>query len=295
MTRTHEDRVHETYLGLRLAMILLVGLLFASVAFQIVASDPTCLQGSISAYYYTAARPVFVASLCAVGACLVLYRGNTDNENILLDVSGFLAFIVAFVPTTVDTLCEASNVPTAEELSASVNNNVWVLLGLASLALLLGWRQAKIFKTSALDGPARWSLLVSGSALVVGVVFFLLGRDTFETAGHSLAAIALFVGFIAVVVVNAVGFEREKRQVAGVAPLVAARNRYGLVAGAMVVTLVLGGFGWIVRDSFVHWLFFLEAALIFEFGVFWLIQTFELQGKVTRHGPQSRLSTDAPN
>lgn len=53
--RTSSD-VISTYRYLRLAMILVVLLLGASVLWQTFSTDPFCLQESVSAYYYTAAR-----------------------------------------------------------------------------------------------------------------------------------------------------------------------------------------------------------------------------------------------
>lgn len=287
MPQTHDVNVSQTYLGLRLAMALLVGLLLASVIFQVISTDPTCLQRSISAYYYTSARPVFVASLCGVGALLIVYRGNTATENILLDFSGFLAFVVAFVPTKVDTTCEASNVPSPEELSSAVRNNVWLLLFVGVLASLLGWLLPKLFRASVepLDRFAKWSLMATVVGLGAGALFFAFWPEAFQSTGHGLAAFSLFAGIVSVVLVNAWGFESEK---GGAKLLTMFRNRYGAVAGVMVVTMALGGFGWLARESFIHWLFFLEAALILEFAVFWVIQTFELEGKVSRRTPKPR-------
>ena len=128
VTPESRESVDQTYRGLRAAMVLLVGLLAAAVVFEIVASalaGAVCLQPSISAYYYTPARPVFVAALSAVGAGLIIYRGTTPAENVLLDFAGFLAFIVSFVPTKIQPdACDATNVPSAAEISSAIANNV---------------------------------------------------------------------------------------------------------------------------------------------------------------------------
>lgn len=76
-------------------MVLLVVLLFTSVAILALGSAPDCFQHSISSYYFSGARTVFVGALCAVGICLMVYRGNTNTENVLLDYYGFMAFVVA--------------------------------------------------------------------------------------------------------------------------------------------------------------------------------------------------------
>ena len=71
----HLHELQATYRYLRLAIILLTALLLLSVALQIGADDGEVLA-SVSAYYYTPARDVFVASLCAIGTCLIIHRGR---------------------------------------------------------------------------------------------------------------------------------------------------------------------------------------------------------------------------
>jgi len=293
MTETHGGNVNQTYLALRMAMVLLVGLLFLSVIIQVFTSAPDCLQHSISAYYYTAARPVFVGALCAIGACLIVHRGDTDTENVLLDYSGFMAFVLAFVPTTIDRTCAASNVPTPDELSAAVRNNVLALLVIGIVATVLGWRVKSLRHDpdSSLTKQATVSVAVTLVALVAGVVFFFGWPDEFQRVGHGVSASALFGGIIGVVIVNAVGFANQRRKASATE---LATNRYSIVAFVMVASLV----GSLVakQAGFRHWLFVLEALLIAEFAVFWLIQTMELRGRISRTGRQdtSRQAHSAP-
>ncbi|WP_255583711.1 hypothetical protein [Dietzia sp. ANT_WB102] len=54
---------------------------------------------SISAFYYTPARGLFVGTLVAIGVALVAYRGYTRGENRLLNAAGMLAMVVALFPT----------------------------------------------------------------------------------------------------------------------------------------------------------------------------------------------------
>lgn len=284
MTNGHDTNVAGTYLALRLGMVLLVGLLFVSVALQII--EAGCLQLSLSAYYFTPARPVFVGSLAAIGACLIIYRGNTDTENVLLDYSGFLAFVVAFVPTRVDLTCPPVTPPPAEEISQGVRNNVWALLAMGAATILVAWwrvrRQRRMGDRTTMNPFARMSLALSAVALLTLVAFFAFWPDEFERYGHDVAAVALFVGIVAVVLVNAWGFD-QKEGTGTVAS--AATNRYSLVAIVMVVAaggILLAG---LLIDAFDNYLFFLEAALISGFAAFWLIQTWELRGEVSRSDP----------
>jgi hypothetical protein len=60
------------------------------------------LQSSLSAYYYTAMRDVFVGVLFAAGAALFLYKGYSRSEDWVLDFAGTFAIGVALFPTKAD-------------------------------------------------------------------------------------------------------------------------------------------------------------------------------------------------
>ena len=57
-------------------------------------------QGSMSAYYHssTLTKDIFVGALWAVGVFLILYQGFSQWENILLNVAGTAAILVALFP-----------------------------------------------------------------------------------------------------------------------------------------------------------------------------------------------------
>jgi hypothetical protein len=57
------------------------------------------LQTSMSAYYYTEMRDVFVGVLCTLGAFLFLYKGYTPRENWVLNVAGVCGPLIALFPT----------------------------------------------------------------------------------------------------------------------------------------------------------------------------------------------------
>jgi hypothetical protein len=57
------------------------------------------LLDSMSAYYHSGMRNVFVGSLYAAGACLYLYKGFNDQENVALNCAGILALCIAVFPT----------------------------------------------------------------------------------------------------------------------------------------------------------------------------------------------------
>ena len=302
MATRQAGSVLSTYRYLRVGMVLLVLLLMASVALQVFSPEPDCWQRSVSAYYYTPARAVLVASLCAIGACLVVYRGSTDGEDIALNASGLLAFVVAFVPTQVDATCPASNVPSPPELDASVTNNVWALYAAGIALTAVSWfLRTRTSPAERGGGLSVWPLAFS-SVAVVGFPFVFVGwHDAVRDHGHDVAAIALFAGIVVVVGMNALGLATLSgaavRPDAGRPSLRGAANRYGVVGLAMVATFLGVVVGHWVAPGFVQWLFWLEALLIVEFAVYWVLQTIELWHVVDRAeapAPSPNVMTPAP-
>lgn len=58
------------------------------------------LPGSISAYYYTDMRNVFVAAMCAIGVYLLYYPGYDRGDDQTASLAGVAAIVVALCPTT---------------------------------------------------------------------------------------------------------------------------------------------------------------------------------------------------
>ena len=107
MTATVSDAV-KTYRSVRLSMVTLVLGLAAAVAVERLEVPRGCFQHSISAYYYTPVRGMFVGGLLGIAVCLVALRGNNDAEDALLNLAGMLAPVVAFVPTPNPGSCSSS-------------------------------------------------------------------------------------------------------------------------------------------------------------------------------------------
>ena len=60
------------------------------------------IQTSISSYYHTGMRDVFVGTLCVIGFFLLSYRGHERRDDYAGDVACLSALFVAFVPTAPD-------------------------------------------------------------------------------------------------------------------------------------------------------------------------------------------------
>lgn len=64
------------------------------------------LLGSISAYYFTPMRSLFVGALCMVGIFLYAYRGYTRKETILFRIAAGLAVAIALFSMNPDHYCD---------------------------------------------------------------------------------------------------------------------------------------------------------------------------------------------
>ena len=116
---TTRHSIVKTYRYLRIAMVLLVLMLAASVLREAAAVGFDCAQKSLSAYYSPPARGVFVGALVAIGACLVVIKGSTDVEDVLLNIAGMLMPVVAFVPTPYEAACSSTPVQAAPQIGTA--------------------------------------------------------------------------------------------------------------------------------------------------------------------------------
>jgi hypothetical protein len=81
------------YLGIALPVVLSLG---AWIFFQ------DGIQSSISSYYHTGMRGVFVGTLCAIGVFLLSYRGYDRSDNIVGNLCCVFAVGAALFPVAPD-------------------------------------------------------------------------------------------------------------------------------------------------------------------------------------------------
>ncbi|HEV7172108.1 hypothetical protein [Pedococcus sp.] len=274
----------RTYRYVRAGIIFLVALLGTSVLIEARAQHFS-IQPSISAYYYTPVKPVFVAALCAVGVLMIVYRGNTDAEDGFLNASGFLAFVVAFVPTRPENMCVVSDLP--GDTVAAITNNVSALLilALAAFVFTVLLERAQPDRNVLVTKGGRTSLVFSVLAFVALALYFLVWRDSFICHGHDTAAVMLFAGILVVVGLNGWGLADKQAAQTQTAPREHLWNRYFfgfvLMLASIALVVVLGP----VTHALPHWVFWLEGALITQFGMFWVTQTVELWNEPKRGAP----------
>ena len=270
----------KTYRYLRLGMVIVVVALAAAIVLE--HRKAGCFQESISAYYFTPARSVFVGALIAIGVSLIVIKGSTAFEDGCLNVAGMLAPIVAFVPTTDVGVCWSEDPgrsplnpdgTLAPWVKANVDNNVGALLIAGAVALVaavvIATIAAKVDRKPVLDSARR---LDAGTVigLVATLVLILVGTallwwwDGFATGSHGIAAGVMF-GFLALAAVgNGVqGLRATPRSSWGGWYLAV-----GVVMAVVAVALQLP------RD-WDHRILVLEIVEVALFVAFWVIQSFE--------------------
>jgi cytochrome b561 len=268
------DTALDTYRYLRGGIPVMLVLLAAALIVE--RAGATCWQTSISAYYFTSAHGVFIGAICAIGTLLIVYKGSRDTEDILLNLAGILAFVVAFVPTSRPVLlCGGSALPVGALTDDAVVDNVWALVVALVLARVASWWMYRRTRTGRARSPlgevATW---VQRAVLAVGLLTLILAPEWFVANAHGIAAVTMFVSFIVTVLINAFLAGRQDEDKC---PNMRTYHRiYQVISLTMALTLVAAVTVHLVLDGFNHAVLVVEVALIAEFGAYWLVQTVEL-------------------
>lgn len=292
----------RTYGFLRLGMVAVIVALAVSVVAEIGRSDG-CVQRSISAYYYTPTRSVFVGALVTLGLCMIALWGKTPVEDSFLNLAGMLAPVVAFVPTADANFCsivtsngtdltEAAQKSDSAENAAqgrtdqlitaahdAVFNNVATLIFIIMAILLILFVVALVRQWTQLSFwiPYMAALLV----WAVGAYMFWKERPWFYEHAHMWSAILLFAFIIVVVLGNAFDgtegswWRRPFDRMEGSSW----RLAYLALGALMVVAAIVISSVGATRETGTwfgdHWVFMIESTLISLFGVFWVLQTID--------------------
>lgn len=266
----------KTYRYLRIGMIGAVVLLAASIAIE--RSKVDCFQTSISAYYYTPVRAIFVGTMIAVGFSLIVYKGRGVLEDTFLNFAGMLAPAVAVVPTTDVGRCwsvqpaplpKNSDGALADWVVANIDNNVYALLIAGGLGLLVAAIIAVVARWGrrpAIQPDERGTvvgLFVTGLVLLL-VWWSIQNWDDFYRRAHGVAAVLMFVFLIGAIVVKVVDHRRDPSKIWFWAYLAIAAL---MIAGGVLIP-------W-TRIFDEHTTFALEAYEITLFAVYWIVQTAE--------------------
>lgn len=272
-----QSAVLDTYRYLRGGMAVMIVMLGAAVLIE--RWHATCWQTSISAYYFTSAQAVFIAALCAIGAMLIVYKGSSDTEDVLLNLAGILAFIVAMDPTSRPVLlCGSADLNIGGQSAIA---NTWAVVIALAVSRAASWwmyrRTGTAPRRSALGTAAVW---VQRLLLAVGLITLVTAPEWFRANAHGIAAVAMFAAIILTVVITAF---LAGNQDADKCPHRRRYQRiYQVIAVVMVLTLAAAVCLHQILDGFNHAVIVIEAALIAEFAVYWVVQTVELWGTPTR-------------
>lgn len=249
-----------TYRYVRSALLALLLALTISVGAETVR---TGWQTSISGYYYTAAGPVFIAVLASIGVCLIALRGFTDAEDVLLNLAGISAPMVAFVPTP-----ETGRPPDVP----AIENNALTFLAVLAVGYVVVL--VAILRRRPGDRPSRWGqlgLIATAVAWVVGLAWILIDKQSFAAHAHALAAVATFVPFAGVVLLNT---DWGVRWIAREAE--PSRTRFDAAYWGIVVGMAVAVVVFAALHAWTYVLLGLEISLLALFAVFWILQTIDL-------------------
>jgi hypothetical protein len=295
MRRTPERRTSldatKTYRYLRIGMIGAVVLLAASIVIE--RTRVHCWQTSMSAYYYTPVRAIFVGSMIAVGLSLIVYKARFMLEDVFLNLAGMLAPVVAVAPTMDVGRCWSvapNPLPVTHGIPAdwvvrNIDNNFYALLIAGVVALVVGGVIAIVTTILAhktisesvegVEAGTGFSLAAAAVALVIG---FLLIRNwgDFYTRAHGFAAVGMFIALIASIIV------KIWRQQDELAPRKALFRVY---VGVAILMIAGGLFIWLTRVFGDYTVLWLEGWEISLFAIYWLTQTVQYWNEQIEHAP----------
>ena len=261
-----EEYAIKSYRYLRLAIVVVVLSLVASVVIE--RWKTSCWEVSISAYFYTPVHAMFVGALVAIGVCLVAVKGSRDWEDMLLNVAGILAPVVAFVPTSPPSLSCSSSAFGTFDPEAYLDNNVLAYAIGGTVAIGGAWIIARVQKKDdalhPLDPPTKYGLLLVALLAGAGLIWYFGFRDSFLAHAHAGTAIAMFAIVGIVIAINATQAKRPYSML------------YAILAGFMVAAFVGVGIVKLIADDWRHSVLWLEFLELTPFAVYWGAQTFEL-------------------
>lgn len=155
-------------IGIALPFVLLIGenLRDRLARYAVPRVDRALIEVSISAYFHTGMRDVFVGSLCAIAVFLICYKGYQRIDNLVANAAGLAVLLVALFPTP-EVSREASEeaLPIAGSITLFSGRYApdpafvgWVHFGAATvfLVLLAGMSLFLFTKSDPAAAPNPW-------------------------------------------------------------------------------------------------------------------------------------------
>lgn len=277
-------RAAKTYRYLRVIAILpAVWILFSVIGTWIVEGH---LRTSISAYYGSPVRDVFVGGLMACGICLIAYKGETQVEDYVLNFAGLNVFFVALVPNTFGDLVNDASVEERAELFASLAISLTTFLIVAVIFIGVDRR---FFRWEKFDWATQQKtakrLVIATFLFELVVLGFVVVATLMACASASSTAIYKFVHFGAAstMVVNLIfaassyAFPGKVRTDAEYETL-QVPERVTLLSKCVAIYMLVGLPAAAFAALVLHWKYWIIAIEVWEilgFVAYWILTTRE--------------------
>lgn len=274
------DALVKSYRYLRMSMVILVIVLGTSILIEwrksIGPDGLHCVQGSISSYYYTPVQPILVGALLAIGTCLIAVKGNTNWEDVALNLAGMLAPVVALVPTSDQGVCMSVKFQ-GQGTGPGISNNIVALMIGGAAAIVFAFFgsmsdvESRTITTKSIKRPSQVGLLIALALMLGELLWYTRAHEKFLKNAHFTAAVFMFVFVGIASATNGLHFKRTWN------PLHWFSLKDGrfawfyrtvpvVMAVAGIVILVIGG---------TYKVLILEASEIVIFAAYWSVQTKE--------------------
>ncbi len=280
------------YRNLRIGLAMTAVMLASSIIIQSMYmpqhSTEHCWQGALSEYFYTSTHSIFIAALLGLATLFFIYRSTCDTENALFKLGGIAAFVAALVPQPKPPIdrCKPLFLPDDFEVDLIVRPNLSAVV----VALVLAW-VITLFprKHGSTDSPneetppetsrgGKWARRFVWVVVLVGSITLTFPGLHLLQFAHGAAGVLLLSSSIATVIVTAFVASREVWAPHSEVLRCIYKWFYRVWAFLMVVTLIgvltvhicrpdiFGGLGVTI----------VESAVLLEFCVYWVVQTFDL-------------------
>lgn len=282
----------KTHRHLRLSLVFVVFALLVSVAIEtaVVSWEPFVLGWdplpSLSHYFYTSARSVFVGTLIAASLALLALSGR-NRATVILDISAIFAPLIALIPTGIDAArpvggltCpgEAECIPDPYLGDVRAGVVAYVIVVLTVVVAMAVIRRTKGIRV---PGAGLVSAIAVVTAVGIAALAFIpaLNADfpfnfwPFPSSLHFLVTLLFFGTFAAVPVL----MSREPLDEQETPPSKRQKTIYRWVTRLMIADLALLIAVFLLRDLLRGF----PAVLIGEvialclFAWFWWVQTFQ--------------------
>lgn len=211
----------RAYLRCYLWLRVLIGLLGILLPVVLLAGDglllagPFAARGSLSAYYHSGMRDIFVGFLFAIGVFLLTYKAfEVDLENLLSALAGLAALVVAVFPTDRPAQVKASSpeTPLQEALGEGAVATVhytaaaFLIVSLGVISVFFGIREGRRRARAGNWPPLAWrwfhwvcAIAIAGACLYIVLAnsAHVLDDNYSLLIGETVAVVAFGVSWLA--------------------------------------------------------------------------------------------------